>query len=72
MFLKSRSGLYESITKNQIDKSTNTTIVHLHMKIQGAKYTRNKAPYTDPSNNRKNNLVFCVKVDLIDTNKGKI
>ena len=42
------------------------------MKIIGVKSTRNKALDMDISDNNKTNLVFCVTVDPIEYNQGKI
>ena len=71
-FLKSWPGLSGFMIKTNLYKSINTTLVHLHMKIQGVLSTQKKALDADLSDNRKTNIVFCVPVDQSDYDEGNI
>ena len=57
-------GLTENIIKKHLEKSRNTTIGHLHMKIQGLKSTIEKPPDIDLEDKSKTNVVFCATVDM--------
>ena len=59
VLLKTRPGLTEGLINKNVYKSTNTTMVHLHMKLQGIKSTRTKNSDTDLEDNPKNNSAFC-------------
>ena len=72
VFLKSQPDLSGSLIKKVLDKSINTTLVHIHMKRQEVQSTRKKASDIDISENINTNLVFFVKLDPSDSNKGKI
>ena len=45
--LKTWPGLIEKLIKKQLEKSRNTTMGHMHMRIQGLQSTNDKPPDTD-------------------------
>ena len=58
--------------KKHLEKSSNTTMGYLHMRIQGLKSTKEKPPDTDLEEKIKPNVVFCTTVDPSTTKEGKI
>ena len=62
-FLKTWPGLTKKLTNRNLEKSRNTTIGHLYMRIQGLKYTKEKPHNTDLEDNNKTNVVFCTTLD---------
>ena len=64
--------LTEKLIKKHLEKSSNTTIGHLHMRIQGLQPTKETPPDTDLEEKIKINLVFCTTVDPSTTKEGKI
>ena len=55
-----------------LEKSINTMLVQIHLKRQGVKSTRKKAPDMDLSDSIKTNLAFFVSVDPSDYYERKI
>ena len=45
-------------------------MLHLIMRIQGIKSTRDKSTYTDLEYKRKTNVVFCTSMDPSKTKEG--
>ena len=45
--LKTWPGLTEKLIKKRLDRLRNTTVGHLHMRIQGLKWTKEKPSDTD-------------------------
>ena len=56
-FLKKWTGLTEKLINKQFDKSGNTTMVHLYIRRQGLKTTKDKTPDTDLGDRIKTNVV---------------
>ena len=56
-FLKTWSGLSENLIKKHLEKSMNTTMRHLHMRIQGLQQTREQPLDTYLEEKRKN--IYC-------------
>ena len=71
-FLKIWPGITESLIKKHLYKSINNTMVHLHMKRQGASSTRNTIPDTDLGENIKTNISFCVTIYPNVPHEGEI
>ena len=63
-------GLIEKLIKKHLEKSGNKKMGHLHTRRQGLQSTREKPPYTDLEEKRKN-VVFCTTVKPITTEEGK-
>ena len=66
------AGPHRKIHQDSPLKSRNTTIGHLHMRIQGLQSTKEKHPDTDLEENNKTNLVFCTTLDHSTTKEGNI
>ena len=62
-FLKTFSGLTEKMIKNHQEKPRNTEMGHLHMIIQGLKWTKEKPHDTDLEDNITTNVVYCTTVE---------
>ena len=71
IFLNTWTGLKENITNKHIEKSTNTKMGHLHMRIQGLKSTRDIPQDKDMKYKSKTNLVFYTTVDPSTMKEGK-
>ena len=63
--------LTEKLIKKHLEKSSNTTIGHLHMRIQGLQPTKETPPDTDLEDTTKKCSVFTT-VDHITTKEEKI
>ena len=66
------AGYHRKLIKKHLDKSRNTTIGNLLMRIQGLQLTKDKPPDTDLEDKVKTNLVYCTTVDPSTTKEGKI
>ena len=55
-------GLTEKLIKKYLEKSRNTTMVHLHIRRQGLKSTKERPPDTDLEDKIKPNVVLCTTV----------
>ena len=58
VFLKTWPGITEKLIKKHLEKSRNTNMVHLHVRRQGLKSTKEKPPDTDLEYNIKTNVVY--------------
>ena len=56
--LKTWPGITEKLIKKHLEKSRNTTMGHLHMRIQGFQTTKEKPPGIDPEDKIKTNEVY--------------
>ena len=65
-------GLTETFIKKHLYKSRNTTMGHLHMRIQGLKSNKDKPHDTDMEYKIKTNVVYYTTVDPRTTKEGKI
>ena len=65
-------GLTEKLIKKNLEKSRNTTMGHLNMRIQGIQSTKEKPTSIDLEENIKTNGVFFTTVDPTTTEEGKI
>ena len=59
-FLKTWPGLTDKLIKKHLDKSSNITMVHLHMIRQGLKSTKEKPPDTDLEDKKKNQNEYSI------------
>ena len=64
--------LTENIIKNNLEKSSNTTMGNLHMRGQGIQSTKDKPPYTELEDTIKTNGVFCTTVEPSTMKKWKM
>ena len=66
-FLKMWPGLTKKLIKRHLEKLSNNTMVHLHMRIQGLQSTKEKPPDIYLEDKSKTNVVFCKTVYLSTT-----
>ena len=70
--MKTWLGLTEKLIKKNFDKSRNTSMGHLHMRIQELQLTKEKPPDTDLKDKIKKNVEYCTTVDPSTKKEGKI
>ena len=66
-FLKTCPDLTEELIKKHLDKSSNTTMRHLHTKRKGLKSTRENPPDTDLEDKITTYVAYCTTVEPIKT-----
>ena len=71
-FPEDLSGSQRKMIKKHPEKSSNTKMGHLYMRIQGLQLIKEKPPDTDFEENIKTNVVYCTTVDPSTTKEGKI
>ena len=69
--MKTWPGLTEKLIKKHLEKSGNTKLVYLYIRIQGLKSTRETPPDTDLEDKIKN-TVFYTTLDPSTTKEGNI
>ena len=65
-------GPHRKIIKKHLEKSRNTTMGNLHMRIQGLQSTKETPPDTDLEDKIKANMYFCATVEPSTTKEGNI
>ena len=71
MFPQDMNVTHRGFNQYSYIKSINTTMVHLHKKLQGVKLTRNTTTGTDLEENCKTNVVFYATMEPSTTQEGK-